>query len=109
MKALKRGAFLWLLATLPACGQQLVEFPRTDGAEPDAAGADGAIPDVAVPEAAILDAEIWDTGNGDAFDIVMNIGATACGGLMACAWVGGSGAFICDSNVVSVPGNGCPL
>lgn len=40
-----------------------------------------------------------------AFDITMNTGATSCGRLMAGAWVGGSGAFVFDSNVVSVPGN----
>jgi hypothetical protein len=44
-----------------------------------------------------------------AFDITMETGATSCGRLMAGAWVGGSGAFVFDSNVVSVPGNGCPL
>jgi hypothetical protein len=44
-----------------------------------------------------------------AFDITMKTGATACGRSMAGAWVGGTGAFIVDSNVVSVPGNGCPL
>jgi len=44
-----------------------------------------------------------------AFDIMMKTGATACGRSMAGAWVGGSGAFVFDSNVVSVPGNGCPL
>ena len=44
-----------------------------------------------------------------AFDITMKTGATACGRSMAGAWVGGTGAFIFDSNVVSVPGNGCPL
>jgi len=40
-------------------------------------------------------------------DITMLTGATSCGRLMAGAWVGvgaGSGAFIFDSNVVSVPG-----
>jgi len=42
-----------------------------------------------------------------AFDITMNTGATSCGRLMSGAWVGGSGALVCDSNVVSVPGNGC--
>jgi len=40
-----------------------------------------------------------------AFDITMNTGATSCGRLWAGAWVGGSGAFIFDSNVVSVPGH----
>jgi hypothetical protein len=44
-----------------------------------------------------------------AFDITMKTGATACGRSMAGAWVGGAGAFVFDSNVVSVPGNGCPL
>jgi hypothetical protein len=42
-----------------------------------------------------------------ALDITMETGATSCGRLMAGAWDGGSGAFIFDSNVVSVPGNGC--
>ena len=44
-----------------------------------------------------------------AMDITMKTGSTACGRSMAGAWVGGAGAFIFDSNVVSVPGNGCPL
>ena len=44
-----------------------------------------------------------------AFDITMKTGSTACGRSMAGAWVGGAGAFVFDSNVVSVPGNGCPL
>jgi Ice-binding-like len=44
-----------------------------------------------------------------ALNITMKTGATACGRSMAGAWVGGAGAFIFDSNVVSVPGNGCPL
>lgn len=44
-----------------------------------------------------------------ASNITMKTGATACGRSMAGAWVGGAGAFIFDSNVVSVPGNGCPL
>jgi len=39
-----------------------------------------------------------------AADITMNTGATSCGRLFAGAWVGGSGAFVFDSNVVSVPG-----
>jgi hypothetical protein len=37
-------------------------------------------------------------------DITMGTGATSCGRLFAGAWVGGSGAFVFDSNVVSVPG-----
>jgi Protein of unknown function (DUF3494). len=44
-----------------------------------------------------------------AFNITMKTGASACGRSMAGAWVGGGGAFVFDSNVVSVPGNGCPL
>ena len=44
-----------------------------------------------------------------AYDITMKTSATACGRSMAGAWVGGAGAFVFDSNVVSVPGNGCPL
>ena len=44
-----------------------------------------------------------------AFDITMKTGAVACGRSMAGAWVGGQGAFVFDANVVSVPGNGCPL
>jgi len=47
-----------------------------------------------------------------AIDITMKTGATSCGRLMAGAWVGvpgGMGAFIFDSNTVSIPGNGCPL
>jgi hypothetical protein len=43
-----------------------------------------------------------------AFNITMKTGATACGRSMAGAWAGGAGAFLFDSNVVSVPGNGCP-
>ena len=43
-----------------------------------------------------------------AYDITMKTHATACGRSMAGAWVGGAGAFVFDSNVVSVPGgNGC--
>ena len=44
-----------------------------------------------------------------ALNITMKTGGTACGRSMAGAWVGGAGAYIFDSNVVSVPGNGCPL
>jgi hypothetical protein len=61
MKAFKRGALLWVLAILPACGQQLVEFPQADGARPDTPSADVAMPDVA-----ISDAGDRDTSNGDA-------------------------------------------
>jgi hypothetical protein len=45
-----------------------------------------------------------------AYDITMKLGSTSCGRSMAGAWVGGAGAFVfVGSNVVSVPGNGCPL
>jgi len=40
-----------------------------------------------------------------AFDITMKTSSTACGRSMAGAWVGGAGAFIFDTNVVSVPGH----
>jgi hypothetical protein len=40
--------------------------------------------------------------------ITLKTGASSCGRLMAGAWVGGAGAFVFDSNLVSVPGNGCP-
>jgi len=40
-----------------------------------------------------------------ASSITMTTGATSCGRLWAGAWVGGAGAFVFDSNVVSVPGH----
>jgi hypothetical protein len=40
-----------------------------------------------------------------AVSITMLTGSTSCGRLMAGAWVGGGGAFVFDSNVVSVPGD----
>lgn len=40
-----------------------------------------------------------------AASVTMKTGATSCGRLFAGAWVGGGGAFVFDSNVVSVPGN----
>lgn len=43
-----------------------------------------------------------------AFDITLKTGATSCGRMMSGAWEGGSGAIVLDSNLVSVPGNGCP-
>jgi hypothetical protein len=43
-----------------------------------------------------------------AFDITLKTGAVSCGRMMAGAWVGGAGALVFDSNVVSIPGNGCP-
>jgi hypothetical protein len=66
MSACKRSPLFLLLAILPACGQQLVEFPKPDGARPDTARADVAIPDVAIPDAAIPDAAIPDAAIPDA-------------------------------------------
>jgi hypothetical protein len=48
---------------------------------------------------------IWQGNILAATDITMVTGATSCGRLWAGAWVGGAGAFVFDSNVVSVPGN----
>ena len=48
---------------------------------------------------------VWEGNILAAADITMNTGATSCGRLWSGAWVGGSGAFVFDSNVVSVPGN----
>jgi hypothetical protein len=48
---------------------------------------------------------IWQGNIFAAADITMNTGATSCGRLWAGAWVGGSGAFVFNANVVSVPGN----
>jgi hypothetical protein len=48
---------------------------------------------------------IWNGNILAAADITMNTGATSCGRLWSGAWSGGSGAFVFDSNVVSVPGN----
>jgi hypothetical protein len=46
-----------------------------------------------------------------AFDVTLKTGASSCGRMMAGAWTGSisiSGQLIFDSNVVSIPGNGCP-
>lgn len=43
-----------------------------------------------------------------AFSVTLKTGAVSCGRMMAGAWVGGGGALVFDSNVVSIPGNGCP-
>jgi len=48
---------------------------------------------------------VWQGNILAAASITMNTGATSCGRLWAGAWVGGAGAFVFDSNVVSVPGN----
>ena len=79
MKVFQRGGFFFLLAMLPACGGQLVEFPRTDGAGADGGMADVVIPDAAVPDAAIADVAIPDVAipdrrNGDADDIDVRLG-----------------------------------
>jgi len=46
---------------------------------------------------------VWQGNILAAQDITMNTGATSCGRLWSGAWVGGSGAFVFDANVVSVP------
>ncbi len=48
---------------------------------------------------------VWQGNILASASITMNTGATSCGRLFAGAWVGGGGAFVFDSNVVSVPGN----
>ena len=48
---------------------------------------------------------IWQGNIFASASITMNTGATSCGRLFAGAWVGGGGAFVFDSNLVSVPGN----
>ena len=48
---------------------------------------------------------IWEGNIFASSSITMLTGATSCGRLFAGAWVGGGGAFVFDSNVVSVPGN----
>jgi len=48
---------------------------------------------------------VWQGNILAAASITMNTGATSCGRLWAGAWVGGAGAFVFDSNVVSVPGH----
>jgi hypothetical protein len=48
---------------------------------------------------------IWNGNILASASITMNTGATSCGRLFAGAWVGGGGAFVFDSNVVSVPGH----
>jgi hypothetical protein len=48
---------------------------------------------------------VWQGNIFASADITMNTGATSCGRLWAGAWVGGGGAFVFDSNVVSVPGS----
>jgi len=59
----------------------------------------------AASSATLGTSSVWQGNILAAADITMNTGATSCGRLWAGAWVGGSGAFVFDSNVVSVPGN----
>jgi len=59
----------------------------------------------AASSATLGTASVWQGNILAAFDITMITGATSCGRLWAGAWSGGSGAFVFDSNVVSVPGH----
>jgi len=59
----------------------------------------------AASSATLGTASVWQGNILAAFDITMITGATSCGRLWAGAWVGGAGAFVFDSNVVSVPGH----
>jgi len=59
----------------------------------------------AASSATLGTATVWQGNILAAMDITMVTGATSCGRLWAGAWVGGSGAFVFDSNVVSVPGH----
>jgi hypothetical protein len=55
--------------------------------------------------ATLLANTVWQGNIFAASDITMNTGATSCGRLWSGAWVGGSGAFVFNANVVSVPGS----
>jgi hypothetical protein len=59
----------------------------------------------AASSATLGTASVWQGNILAAFDITMNTTASSCGRLWAGAWSGGSGAFVFDSNVVSVPGS----
>jgi len=59
----------------------------------------------AASSATLGTATVWQGNILAAADITMNTGATSCGRLWSGAWVGGSGAFVFNANVVSVPGN----
>jgi hypothetical protein len=65
MKAFTSGSLALLFAMLPACGQQLVEFPA-DGDKPDAAQADLVIHDGPIPDAPPNDGRDIDVRLGDA-------------------------------------------
>ncbi|HYM26712.1 MAG TPA: ice-binding family protein [Steroidobacteraceae bacterium] len=59
----------------------------------------------AASSATLLANTVWEGNILAAADITMNTGATSCGRLWSGAWVGGSGAFVFNANVVSVPGS----
>jgi hypothetical protein len=59
----------------------------------------------AASSATLGTATVWQGNILAAASITMVTGATSCGRLWAGAWVGGAGAFVFDSNVVSVPGS----
>lgn len=65
MKAFKRHGLLLLLVVLPACGQQLVGFPQTDGASSDAGMAEVLIRDDSSSAAAIADVPTLDAPRAD--------------------------------------------
>jgi hypothetical protein len=68
MKSIRRSALLLTLVTLPACGQQLVEFSNSDGARQDTAKADVVLPDVVsldVPVRDVDDARSGEVGNSE--------------------------------------------
>jgi len=101
MKALKGSALFLLWFVLSACGQQVVEFPRTDARDaaeveagpPDLAGADAGDADVAradagVPDVAYADAGDADVAHADAGDAE----ASACG--QAPVVLGAAGDFV---------------
>ena len=59
----------------------------------------------AASSATLGTSSVWQGNILASASITMNTGATSCGRLWAGAWVGGGGAFVFDSNVVSVPGH----
>jgi hypothetical protein len=61
----ERGALSLLLAMLPACGQQLVEFPLASRTRSDAARTDLVVPDAVNGEARPADTSDRDPGNRD--------------------------------------------
>lgn len=75
MRTLKSAVLGLVLALVPACGQQLVEFEldagttldggRTDSGVPDAGTTDSGVPDSGVPDSGIPDSGIPDSGIPD--------------------------------------------